>query len=98
MSHYLQCLERDPKHHRALYNLGVVQHRLGNVELEIVHYRKALELKPNYTPALYNLGFALRDKGDTAGAKVVFEQFLQLAGKTPSEQRFVEAVRRELKK
>jgi tetratricopeptide (TPR) repeat protein len=104
VTHYQQCLERDPKHHRAMYNLGVVQHRLGNGEQEVAWYRKALELKPNYTPALYNLGFALRDKADKgdagarAAAKAAFEQFLKVAGQVPSEQRFVEAVKRELQK
>jgi tetratricopeptide (TPR) repeat protein len=98
VSHYQQCLQKDPKHHRAWYNVGVVQHRLGDLDPEIASYRKALELKPNYTPALYNLAFALRDKGDRAAAKQAFAAYLLAAGTAPSEARFVEVARREMAK
>lgn len=98
VSHYQQCLQKDPKHHRALYNIGVVQHRLGDADQEIAAYRRALELRPNYTPALYNLAFALRDKGDKAGAKAAFQGYVLAAGKQASEQRFVEVARREIAK
>ena len=98
ISTYGQCLSRDARHHRALYNTGVVHHRLAEVDAEIAAYRKALEVKPNYTPALYNLAYALRDKGDKPASKIAFEAYVAAAGKAPSEARFVEAVRRELQK
>lgn len=96
VSHYQQCLQKDPKHYRAHYNVGVVQHRLGDVEQEIASYRKALDVKVNYTPALYNLAFALRDKGDKAAAKLAFAAYLQAAGNSPGEAKFVEVARREM--
>lgn len=98
ISTYQLCLARDAGFHRALYNIGVVQHRLQDLDAEIAAYRKALELKPKYTPALYNLAFALRDKGDKPTAKVAFEAYLAAAGKVKVEERFVENVRRELAK
>lgn len=98
VSHYQQCLQKDAKHHRAQYNIGVIQHRLGDLEQEIVAYRKTMELKPNYTPALYNLAFALRDKGDRAAAKAAFQAYVLAAGKQASEQRFVEVAKKELGK
>lgn len=95
---YQQCLSRDPKHHRALYNIGIVHHKLGELDAEIATYRKALELKPKYTPALYNLAFALRDKGDKAAAKAAFEGYLTVAGPLKAEARFVEVAKKELAK
>lgn len=98
ISMYGQCLARDARHYRALYNIGTVHHRLQEVDAEIAAYRKAIEIKPNYTPALYNLAFALRDKGDKPAAKVGFEAYLAAAAKTPSEARFVEVAKREMQK
>jgi superkiller protein 3 len=98
VSTYQQCIARDPKHHRAYYNIGVVQHRLRDTAAEVAAYRKALELRPGYLPALYNLACALRDKGDKPAAKQAFEVYLAVAGKQPTEARFVEAARKEMQK
>lgn len=95
ISHFQQALERDNKHHRAQYNIGVVHHKLGELELEVSSYLKTLAIKPNYTPALYNLAFTLRDKGDAAGAKAAFDKYIATAAKAKSEERFVEIARRE---
>ncbi len=98
VSHYQQCVQKDPKHHRALYNVGVVQHKLGDLDQEVAAYRKVLELKPNYTPALFNLALALRDKGDKVAARAGFQAYLLAAGTQASEARFVEVARKELAK
>lgn len=98
ISHYQQCLQRDTKHYRAQYNIGVVQHKLKDLDAEIAAYRKAVELKPNYTAALYNLAFALRDKAQRIDAKAAFQAYLAAAGKEKNEQKFVELAKRELAK
>ncbi len=98
ISTYQMCLAKDPAHHRSWYNIGVIQHKLKDLDAEASAYRKALELKPRYTPALYNLGFALRDKGDKPGAKAAFEAYVVAAGASKQEARFVEAAKKELAK
>ncbi|MSP92222.1 MAG: tetratricopeptide repeat protein [Myxococcales bacterium] len=95
---FQQCLGKDPGHHRALYNIGVVHHKLKELDAEIGAYQKALALKPRYTAALYNLSFALRDKGDRDGAKVALARYLDVAAKLKAEERFVEQARKELAK
>jgi tetratricopeptide (TPR) repeat protein len=98
ISTYQQCTAKDPVHHRAWYNIGVVHHKLKELDSEIAAYQKTLQLRPKYTPAQYNLAFALRDKGDKAAAKAAFEAYLATAGAVKQEQRFVEVARRELAK
>ena len=98
ISHFQQALERDPKHYRAQYNIGVVHHKLQELDLEVSAYVKTLALKPTYTPALYNLAFTLRDKGDNVGAKAAFEKYIVTAAKSKSEEKFVEVAKRELAK
>lgn len=98
ISSYQLCLARDPVHHRSWYNIGVVHHKLKDLESEVLAYQKALTLKPKYTPALYNLAFALRDKGEKDKAKTAYEAYIAAAGNAKQEQRFVEVAKRELAK
>lgn len=95
---FQQCLGKDPGHHRALYNIGVVHHKLKELDSEVAAYQKALALKPRYTAALYNLAFALRDKGDREGAKAALAKYIEVAAKMKAEERFVEQARKELAK
>ncbi len=93
---YYKCIALDRRHHRAFYNIGVVHGRLQDVDGEINAYRKAIELEPGYTPALYNLAFALRDKGDRAGAIAALERYIALVGASSAEARFRAAAEAEL--
>ena len=98
ISTYQMAITKDAAHHRAWYNIGVIQHKLKDFDAEAGAYRKCLELKPKYTPALYNLAFALRDKGDKAAAKLAFEAYVVAAGTGKQEQRFVEMAKKEYAK
>lgn len=98
ISTYQMCIAKDAAHHRAWYNIGVIQHKLKDLDAEASAYRKALELRPKYTPALFNLAFALRDKGDKPAAKIAFEVYLAAAGASKQEVRFVDAAKKELAK
>lgn len=103
---YYECAKRDPQHHRAFYNVGVVYQRMKDVDGEIEAYRKALARKADYTPALYNLAFAIRDKAqsgkgvpgktDKAAAIAAFEAYLEVAGDNKGEARFRKAAEAEL--
>ncbi len=95
---YQLCLSKEPLHHRSWYNIGVVHHKLKDLESEEAAYAKALAIKPKYTPALYNLAFAVRDRGDKVKAKAAFEAYLAGAGNAKQELRFIEVAKRELAK
>lgn len=47
----------------AFYNLGNIQHDLGDWEKAAACYQKALSLKPDFALAAYNLGNICRDQG-----------------------------------
>jgi superkiller protein 3 len=96
ISAFQQCASKDPQHHRAHYNVGVVHHKLRELDAEVAAYQRALQLKPRYTAALYNMAFALRDNGDKEGAKVALAKYLETAAKMKSEARFVEQAQKEM--
>ncbi|MBI5607657.1 MAG: tetratricopeptide repeat protein [Deltaproteobacteria bacterium] len=98
ISTYQLCLGKDPNHYRSWYNIGVIHHKLKDLDSEIAAYQKTLALKSKYTPALYNLAFALRDKGDKPAAKAAFEAYVAAAGTAKQEARFVEIAKREIAK
>lgn len=58
-----RALERDPKHHRAMVNLGNVALEDGRVDMAIELYERALQLDENFPNAHHNLGVAYRRKG-----------------------------------
>lgn len=98
ISTYQMCLSKDATHFRSWYNIGVIHHKLKDLDSEVAAYQKSLAIKPKYTPALYNMAFALRDKGDKVAAKTAFESYLAAAGTAKQEARFVEIAKRELAK
>lgn len=98
VSTYYKAIHLDPKHYRAFYNIGLVQHRMKDYDSEVAAYRKCLALRPNYSPALYNMAFALRDKKDLAGARAAFEDYLKIAADKKHEARFKAVAARELQK
>ena len=54
----------DPRHYRALTNLGNVALERGRTDEAISHYENALKLNENFANAHHNLGVAYRRKGD----------------------------------
>jgi tetratricopeptide (TPR) repeat protein len=61
--HFKRALEADPKHHRALTNLGNIELERGEVTQAIARYREAIKLSPEYATAHNNLAAALRRSG-----------------------------------
>lgn len=98
VSTYRKAAALDATHVRALYNIGLVHHRLGETAQEITAYRQVLKVRPDYAPALYNLGFALYDAGDARGAADAVGAYLRVVGERDTERRFVAAARRLLKR
>ncbi|MGH7288248.1 MAG: TIGR03032 family protein, partial [Myxococcota bacterium] len=68
IAHYLATLDHDPRHAKALLNLGTVHARLGHAEAALDSYRRALALDPGLAQAHVNLASLLQTRGDPAGA------------------------------
>jgi uncharacterized protein (TIGR03032 family) len=68
IAHYLAALDCDPRHARALLNLGTVHARLGHAELALDCWRRALDAEPGLVQAHANLAGLLHERGDLAGA------------------------------
>ena len=58
-----RALEFDPKHYRALTNLGNLSLEAGEVDTAISYYQQALAVNAEFANAHHNLGVAYRRKG-----------------------------------
>lgn len=65
---YQRALQVFPRHVDALYNLGVVQERLGETNAAVATYQRYLELKPADADAWTQLGLLHEGIGDPAAA------------------------------
>ncbi len=63
MQHFERAIELDPKHYRALTNLGNVLLEEEHVDEAIELYQRALKLDEDFPNAHHNLGVAYRKKG-----------------------------------
>lgn len=57
-----------PKNPMALYNLGVVQNKLGNSDAALEQYKKAIAIDSRDTMAHYQIGLILLNRGDSKAA------------------------------
>ena len=57
------ALAIDPKHYRAITNLGNLALEAGEVDSAIASYERALAINEGFSNAHHNLGVALRKKG-----------------------------------
>lgn len=87
-----RALERDPKHHRALVNLGNVALEDGRTARAIELYEKALELDEDFPNAHHNLGVAYRRDGQI-GKSVRSLRRAQKADRTRERSEARESVR-----
>ena len=58
------ALERDPRHYRALTNLGNLKLEQGELDAAIEMYEQAIKLNDDFANAHHNLGVAYRQKGE----------------------------------
>lgn len=58
-----RAVEHDPRHYRAITNLGNLDLEEGDVDAAIAAYERALKIDENFANAHHNLGVALRRKG-----------------------------------
>lgn len=57
------ALAHDPRHYRALTNLGNLALEAGNTDEAVEHYEAALKLNEDFANAHHNLGVAYRRQG-----------------------------------
>lgn len=82
--YFKRALEADPKHHRALTNLGNIELERGEVAQAIERYREAIKLAPNYATAHNNLAAALRRTGNLSESVAALKRAQRLTVKQVS--------------
>ncbi|MFZ3073466.1 MAG: tetratricopeptide repeat protein [Thermodesulfobacteriota bacterium] len=60
---YKEAIRLRPSYKEAVYNLGTVYDRQGDIDSAIKEYKKAAEIDPSFYLALNNLGYAYSKKG-----------------------------------
>src|SRR5690606_3758103 len=56
---FTRCLEIDPRHFEAHYNLANLYTDAGDYALAKLHYRVSIELQPDFSNSYFNLGLVL---------------------------------------
>ena len=74
----LKVIAINSNHFDTHYNLGLVLHKVGDLNSAIVSYQKAVEIKPNYFEAYNNMGNALEDRGDIKLAIQAYQKALTI--------------------
>ena len=59
-----KALEIDKNHFRILFNMGVFNKKLGNLELAEEYYKKSIEQDPYYPYSYLNYAVMYKEKGD----------------------------------
>ncbi len=61
-----------------LYNLGIVNHKLNDLDTAIHNYKKSVAIDTAYEAAYYGLGIAYQQKGDNLAAIDMYKKVIQL--------------------
>jgi len=75
--HYEAALKIKPGYAMALYNLGTIYEKKGQIDKAINYYLKVLQINPNYSDALNNLGLIYYNQRDYAKAVSYFKRALK---------------------
>ena len=68
-----------PKYADAIYNLGFVLERKGDLVGAMSRYQQTLAIEPKHLAAMFNLGNAFKASGDLASAEGCYRQILNVA-------------------
>lgn len=80
-----KCLELDPRHFEAHYNLANVYSDLGNFQLAKAHYEVSINIDPHFPNSYYNLGLVLISLKDYLQAIEVINTYINLSPDTDLE-------------
>jgi tetratricopeptide (TPR) repeat protein len=75
---YRKAVEIHPQHCEAYFNMGVLYHSHGRLDLSIPAYEKALEIEPLHFDAISNLGSAKHKQGDLDGAVDMYQRAIEI--------------------
>ena len=75
---YKKAVELEPRHCEAYFNMGVLYHSHGRLDLSIPAYEKAIEIDPVHFDAISNLGSARHKKGDLEGAVEMYLKAIEM--------------------
>lgn len=59
IDNFTRCLELDPRHFEAHYNLANLYAEAGDFRLAKLHYRVSIEIQPDFSNSYFNLGLVL---------------------------------------
>ncbi|CAM3193795.1 tetratricopeptide repeat protein [Deinococcus deserti] len=80
-----EALQADPKHYRALTNLGNLDLEAGDVVSAERRYREVIALNPDYDGGHHNLGVALRRQGKVSESVAAIRRGQRLSVKRSQE-------------
>ena len=83
---FTRCLEKDPRHFEAHYNLANLYAEACDYSLAKLHYRVSIELQPEFPNSYFNLGLALAMEKDFREAVVALTQYRELTGDEDHKQ------------
>lgn len=66
--YFNKALALNPNDVMSLYNMGILQNKLGNWQNAREQFQKVIAIDPEYGQAYYQLGMQMLFSGDTAGA------------------------------
>ncbi len=84
-THFEAALMADPRHYRAITNLGNLNLEAGEVTVAEARYREALTINPDYATAHNNLAAALRKQGKRSASVAALKRSQRLAMKAFSK-------------
>jgi len=79
LDYLTKCLQKNPRHFEAHYNLGNVYSELGNLDLAKIHYELSTEIEPEYPNSFYNLGLVLISMKKYQEAIYSINKYVELA-------------------
>lgn len=79
INYLTKCLQVNPRHFEAHYNLANVYSEIGNFELAKMHYEVSIEIEPEFSNTYYNLGLVLISMKEYKTAIDVIDKYIELS-------------------
>jgi tetratricopeptide (TPR) repeat protein len=84
--YFQSALTSDPRHYRAITNLGNLELEIGNLQTAEIRYREALKLNPEYSVAYNNLAAVLKRQGKRGEAVDMLKKSQRMSMKEIQKQ------------
>jgi tetratricopeptide (TPR) repeat protein len=77
LKHYQAVINKDPKHYKALCQIGIVYLEKGDFEKAAEYLKSSLKINPKYILSLVSMGNLLFETGNSKNAAKYHQQALQ---------------------